>query len=508
MQVGSCHELENREAERTKRLQSEVVYWIRLVDTFSMISLKHFWIAVTFFWFAMPQFASGDWFEKFKSEASDSELHEFLYEMPKGGDLHLHLSGSGFPEWWYELAIASEQSGYVYYTKVRLNNCRLPNWDSFSVRPYHLMYQTLVSHNWEKLSKCERGEFVLLSELDHNQKKAFLSSLKLDLPHEGREEFFGAHWQRLGDLTANPFLIGELLAKNIIAFAAEGLLYLEPQINSFGYRSPSGTTISSQEAVKLFSQRIQQEDVVETGVTVRFQQSILRFLPEAEDLLRSAYEVVSNNDLYVAVNMVGREDNDKGHPLRFLSTLRDLRRSYSGVRLSIHGGEVDEPNYHVRDTILLGAERIGHGLNLITDPETMRLMRHGPYLVEINLISNLLLEYVSDYDAHPFPEYLRTGIPVALSTDDRGMWDSTMTDEFFVAVKEFNLTWEEIKQLSRNSLKFAFVHEKKKTTLIDLYERNVEKFERQVREVSNNGWSEKNKSPRGGFVCSRYRLCD
>ena len=473
-----------------------------------MITLKHFWIAVTCFWFAMPQFASGDWFEKFKSEASDSELHEFLYEMPKGGDLHLHLSGSGFPEWWYELAIASEQSGYVYYTKVRLNNCRLPNWDSFSVRPYHLMYQTLVSHNWEKLSKCEKGEFVLLSELDHNQKKAFMSSLKLDLPHEGREEFFGAHWQRLGDLTANPFLIGELLAKNIIAFAAEGLLYLEPQINSFGYRSPSGTTISSQEAVKLFSQRIQQEDVVETGVTVRFQQSILRFLPEAEDLLRSAYEVVSNNDLYVAVNMVGREDNDKGHPLRFLSTLRDLRRSYSGVRLSIHGGEVDEPNYHVRDTILLGAERIGHGLNLITDPETMRLMRHGPYLVEINLISNLLLEYVSDYDAHPFPEYLRTGIPVALSTDDRGMWDSTMTDEFFVAIKEFNLTWEEIKQLSRNSLKFAFVHEKKKTTLIDLYERNIEKFERQVREVSNNGWSEKNKSPRGGFVCSRYRLCD
>ena len=508
MQVGSCHELENREAERTKRLQSEVVYWIRLVDTFSMITLKHFWIAVTCFWFAMPQFASGDWFEKFKSEASDSELHEFLYEMPKGGDLHLHLSGSGFPEWWYELAIASEQSGYVYYTKIRLNNCRLPNWDSFSVRPYHLMYQTLVSHNWEKLSKCEKGEFVLLSELDHNQKKAFMSSLKLDLPHEGREEFFGAHWQRLGDLTANPFLIGELLAKNIIAFAAEGLLYLEPQINSFGYRSPSGTTISSQEAVKLFSQRIQQEDVVETGVTVRFQQSILRFLPEAEDLLRSAYEVVSNNDLYVAVNMVGREDNDKGHPLRFLSTLRDLRRSYSGVRLSIHGGEVDEPNYHVRDTILLGAERIGHGLNLITDPETMRLMRHGPYLVEINLISNLLLEYVSDYDAHPFPEYLRTGIPVALSTDDRGMWDSTMTDEFFVAVKEFNLTWEEIKQLSRNSLKFAFVHEKKKTTLIDLYERNIEKFEGQVREVSNNGWSEKNKSPRGGFVCSRYRLCD
>ena len=187
-----------------------------------------------FFCFVTPLSASELWFEQFKSERTDLELHEFLYDMPKGGDLHLHLSGSGFPEWWYDLAIASKKLGYVYDTTVRLNNCRLPNWDGFSVRPYHLMYQTLVAHNWEKLSKCEKDEFVLLSELDHNQKKAYMSALKLDLPHEGREEFFGAHWQRLGDLTANPFLMGELLAKNIIAFAAEGLVYLEPQINSFG----------------------------------------------------------------------------------------------------------------------------------------------------------------------------------------------------------------------------------------------------------------------------------
>ncbi len=110
----------------------------------------------------------------------------------------------------------------------------------------------------------------------------------------------------------------------------------------------------------------------------------------------------------------------------------------------------------MRDTLLLGADRIGHGVNLITDPDTMRLMRHGPYLVEINLVSNLLLEYVDDYPQHPFPEYLRIGIPVALSTDDRGMWDSNLTDEFFVAVREFGLSWSEVTTLSRNSLQFSF----------------------------------------------------
>ena len=156
--------------------------------------------------------------------------------------------------------------------------------------------------------------------------------------------------------------------------------------------------------------------------------------------------------------------------------LRELRRKYPDINLSIHAGEVDEPNYHVRDTLLLGAQRIGHGVNLITDPETLVLMRNGPYMVEINLISNLLLEYVSDYSQHPFPEYLRIGVPVALSTDDRGMWDSNMSDEFYVAVKEFNLSWEEIVKLGRNSLYYSFLDASTKERLLAAYDKRVAAF--------------------------------
>jgi adenosine deaminase CECR1 len=203
--------------------------------------------------------------------------------------------------------------------------------------------------------------------------------------------------------------------------------------------------------------------------------------------------------------MVGREDNDKGHPARFLSTMRELRQQYSGVRLAIHAGEVDEPNSHVRDTLLLGADRIGHGLNLITDDDTMLLMRHGPYLVEINLISNLLLGYVTDYSQHPFPEYLRTGIPVALSTDDRGMWDSTLTDEFFVAVTEFNLSWEEVKQLSRNSLAYAFAEAEIKQRLLKDFESKISRFERQM---SRSGVANLGPMPETrAFICNGYELC-
>src|SRR5947207_946041 len=174
--------------------------------------------------------------------------------------------------------------------------------------------------------------------------------------------------------------------------------------------------------------------------------------------------------------MAGREDNDKGHALRFLETFRKLRRTYSGVGLSIHGGEVDSPGQQVRHTLLLGATRIGHGVNLISDPDTMLLMRNGKYLVEINLVSNRLLEYVPDLSKHPFPEYLRSGIPVCLNTDDAGVWDSNMTDEYFTAVTNFNLTWSEIVQMGRDSLLYSFAEEPVKSRMVKQYGEAVARF--------------------------------
>lgn len=453
------------------------------------------------------QAASADWFDDIKQSASKEELYRVLYYMPKGGDLHNHLSGSNYSEWWYELALDERERGYQYYTKVRIENCVEYGGNEFGGTAYYMLFRTIMAAQYTTLSDCEKREYKLLENLTTEEKAGWLASIRLDKPYEGREEFFQTHWARLGTLVFNPYLQAETLVRNMQAFADEGLSYLETQVYAHGSLNPDGSSITPEETVKILKDRLQEKDALDTGVTVRFQVSLLRFLPNAEQSLREIYEFVHrNSDVFVAVNMVGREDNDKGHPRRFLETLRDLRRQYSGVRLSIHAGEVDEPNSHVRDTLLLGAERIGHGVNLITDEDTMHLMRHGPYLVEINLISNLLLQYVTEYSEHPFPEYLRTGIPVALSTDDRGMWESNMTDEFFVAVTEFNLSWDEIKLLSRNSLQHAFVAPSVKQELLQKF---IDRMERYENNLARNGINKLGPMPKTrSFVCRRYDLCN
>ena len=183
-----------------------------------------------------------------------------------------------------------------------------------------------------------------------------------------------------------------------------------------------------------------------------------------------------------------------------------MRHKYSGIGLAIHAGEVDEPNSHMRETLLLGATRLGHGNNVLTDDDLVLHLRSGMAFVEINLVSNLLLEYVTDYSQHHFPEMLRLGIPCGLSTDDSGMWDSGMTDEYLTAVTEFNLTWDELTQCARNSLKWSFAEPALKEQLLASFDRDVKSFEAAW---SGDDWAAKLKTVKPvayGFAKRRWGI--
>ena len=258
---------------------------------------------------------------------------------------------------------------------------------------------------------CERGEYEPLESISDELRAQWYNSLRLDLEHEGRAEFFEALWVRIGDLLRNPHLFADSIVRNMQLFGAEGVRYIEGQAPFHGMITADGASVSPTDVLEIYKARLEEDDAKNTGVTLRLQMAVLRFMPHAETSIRMAYEMVAQHPELVSVNLVGREDNDKGYPARFLDVFRDMRRTHSGVNLAIHAGEVDEPNEHVRDTLLLGAKRIGHGVNLITDPDTLLLMRYNQFLVEVNLVSNLLLEYVEDLLDPPLSRIPAYGYP-------------------------------------------------------------------------------------------------
>ncbi len=413
-------------------------------------------------------------FDEIRQRATPAQLYAFLYDMPKGGDIHNHAGGSNLPEWiWAVLTDASRNGGDTFYTRVRYSNrpdSRLP----------FVKFHTIRRFSYEALPDELRAEYEPLAALSTADREAWLSSLVLDRPGEGRDEFFTfGMWVRLGNIYSNPHVVFELLADNLRAFGAEKVRYVETQFDIRDLRDNAGRPLPVDEAVAMLERRLAQPDAAGSGVVLRFLSMVLRFTPNAEDYLRDTYAFVdSHRERWVGINMAGIEERGQGYPRRFLETYRELRRTYPTLPLSIHAGEMDGPDSHVRDTLLLGASRIGHGINLVRDEDTLLLLQQGRRtLVEINLISNRLLEYVPDLATHPFPEYLRTGIPVCLNTDDRGMWSSNMTDEYFTAVTMFNLSWDEIVGMGRNSLALSFAQPDVKARLLADYERDVAAFE-------------------------------
>ncbi len=421
-------------------------------------------------WVAAEPFAQR--FELIKKAASQNELYRLLFELPKGGDLHLHINLSIPAESW--LAGATDPlvtKGNRFYTRMRISSCA-------GDKPPFILYHTIQQATFRRLNACQQADYTPLDKLSDAERAQWLSALKIDRPEEGRDEFFDTLGVRLGELSRDPYLVSELLIENLRQYAAEKVRYLEIQVVGPHFNDHEGTAIPLEQGVRILRERLQQPDARATGVTVRFLSAIVRFQNDAEQQLERAYAVVSQNrDLWVGVNITGKEEIPAGYGMRFLEPLRKLRRKYSGIPLSIHAGESNAPGQEVRTALLLGASRVGHGVNLLSDPDTLVLMRNSQYLIEINLLSNALLGYVPSLASHPFSEYLRLGVPVCLNTDDRTAWDSNLTDEYYAALTNFNLTWEEVVELGKNSLEHSFVESNTRAKLLKEYHTAISHFE-------------------------------
>ena len=413
-------------------------------------------------------------FERIKHTATREQLYRLLYVMPKGGDLHQHFNLANLPESWLSLATDPKVThNNVFYTRARPRDC--PTTPSTQPR-----FTTLQKSEVEALTACQREEYVALTALTAEERTLFVSSLKLDRDEEGRQEFFDSIGTRIGDLGRDPNLAGAALVDNMRRFSAEGLRYMEVFVVGPAFKDIYGHHVPVERGVQILRERLLAPDAQATGMTVRFLATVVRHHTDAETQIERAYELVSKQrDLFVGINMAGREEDGRGHAQRFIDVFRRMRTRYGGIPLSLHAGESEAPGTQVKDTLLLGANRIGHGTNLLSDSATVLLMRGNHYLIETSLLSNQLLKYVPDIKTHPFPEFLRIGIPVCLNTDDRGAWDSNMSDEFYAAVTHFNLSWEEIVAIGRNSLSYSFAEPPVRDRLLREYEAAVRRFELQ-----------------------------
>ncbi|MFY0408828.1 adenosine deaminase [Solicola sp. PLA-1-18] len=127
-----------------------------------------------------------------------------------------------------------------------------------------------------------------------------------------------------------------------------------------------------------------------------------------------------------------------------------------GLHSVPHAGETTGPETIWDALRHLGAERVGHGIAAAQDPALLaHLAEHGIPL-EVCPTSNLRTRAVERIEDHPFTALRDAGVVVTLSSDDPGMFDTTLQREYQLAHDVFGLDRGALVDLAQASVDASF----------------------------------------------------
>lgn len=437
------------------------------------------------------------------------ELYAFLKPFPKGGDLHMHLSGAVYAETFIReaaeqgLCIAPVDAGtpavpegqralrFVKPRDGKPNDCptdeppasdalkRQPLYDdlvdSFSMRAF-VPTEGISGHDqffatFDRFGGLKNFAGEWLDEVATraaSQNEQYLEIM--NTPSFGRAAALGYKlgWPDLSDADY----------KDVFAQLRNKLL-------ATGLRDEVATDreeFAAGEARRLALEHCPSEPALKDApgdpcrVQIRFLYQVLRAFPPqqvfAQTLLGfevAQAELDSGHPLVVGINFVQPEDAHlamQDYHLQMLM-LDYLHSVYPKVHISLHAGELafgmvppEGLSFHIREAVELGhAERIGHGMDVLyeTDPNgLLKEMADKHVMVEVNLTSNdvILGEVRTD---HPQAAYRAAHVPLALSTDDEGVSRIDLTHEYVKGAVEQNLSYGDLKRSARTSLEHSFI---------------------------------------------------
>ena len=174
----------------------------------------------------------------------------------------------------------------------------------------------------------------------------------------------------------------------------------------------------------------------------------------------------------IAVGMGGDENS---------RSLLEFEEVFSWVRahelfVHVHAGEIGEPD-QVWDAVrVLGANRIGHGIQAARDSKLMLYLREHAIGLDICLTSNAKTKAWPFLANHPLPLLMKRGVPITLNTDDPGLFETTLNEEYETAVQLFQLSEADLQYLSLQGIHSSFLSHEKKMQLMELFNGKIQKL--------------------------------
>jgi len=149
-------------------------------------------------------------------------------------------------------------------------------------------------------------------------------------------------------------------------------------------------------------------------------------------------------------------DAEEAWPARdFAPVLRPLHAV--DFPITVHSGENTGPEHIQQSVDLLHAQRIGHGVSVVQDDAILQRCIDEGWVLEMCPTSNLRTRAVSSLPEHPAARLLEMGAKVTLNSDDPGLFDITLSDEYALAEQQMGFDEGLLLQAHKNAVQGSFV---------------------------------------------------
>jgi adenosine deaminase len=138
-----------------------------------------------------------------------------------------------------------------------------------------------------------------------------------------------------------------------------------------------------------------------------------------------------------------------------------------GLGITVHAGEpkVAGISRNIRIAIeQMGADRIGHGLQAIEDPEVIDLLIKRGIPLELCPTSNWLTGACSSLETHPFKALYDAGVKTTINTDDPGIMCTNLLNEYELLAAKCGIEVACFEACNKWALEFSFIPDQKKNS--------------------------------------------
>lgn len=140
-----------------------------------------------------------------------------------------------------------------------------------------------------------------------------------------------------------------------------------------------------------------------------------------------------------------------------------------------HAGETVGPASIWGAVNALDADRIGHGVRAIEDPQLVTLLKERQIPLELNPTSNICLHVYPSFAEHPFRQLDEMGLLVTVNSDDPPLFNTSLCQEYQVLADEFGYGKADLVRIARNAFVAAAAPVEVKARLLGEFDAWVKK---------------------------------